>query len=174
MFQASHLPSLDGFRGISIITVLIFHILLKQHKPYFHGDFGVEIFFVISGFIITTLLIKEQVKSRDVSLKNFYIRRILKILPIAYLYLLAITICNAYYHHLAPREIISAALFLKNTDLIPTIANGSTGHFWSLSVEEQFYLIWPAIFPMLLQLLRNPYQMLTLVCSQRWLPVFSP
>ena len=145
MLQAPYLPSLDGFRGISILLVLIFHVQLASKYPTFHGDFGVEIFFVISGFIITTILLKEKVKKQRVSLKKFYIRRSLKIIPIAYLYLLFVIIVNTYYLHVHPNNFLAAALFLKNTDIIPTWPNGLTDHFWSLSVEEQFYLLFPVI-----------------------------
>ncbi len=145
MLRASYLPSLDGFRGISILLVLIYHVQLALKRPFFQGEFGVEIFFVISGFIITTILLKEKVKKQTVSLKKFYIRRSLKIIPIAYLYLLFVIIVNSYYLHVHPNNFLSAALFIKNTDIIPTWPNGLTDHFWSLSVEEQFYLLFPVI-----------------------------
>lgn len=145
MLQPAYLPSLDGLRGVSIIIVLIFHILLVSGYAAFNGGFGVEIFFVISGFIITTLLLKEKFKKQDISLRKFYIRRFLKIIPVAYLYLLVITLLNFYYKYVKPTDILSAALFIKNTNIIPTGLEKVTGHFWSLSVEEQFYLFFPFI-----------------------------
>jgi peptidoglycan/LPS O-acetylase OafA/YrhL len=145
VLQNPYLPSLDGFRGISVIMVIIFHILTKRDYLGFRGDFGVTVFFVISGFIITTLLLKEKVKKGNVSLTKFYIRRSLKILPVAYIYLLAMVLVNLYYKCVKPSDILSAALFIKNTNIIPTWLDGLTGHFWSLSVEEQFYVVFPFI-----------------------------
>jgi peptidoglycan/LPS O-acetylase OafA/YrhL len=86
LLKPAHLPGLDGLRGIAIIIVLLSHIF--KGTPYaksFPGDTGVEIFFVISGFLITSLLLKEKINNGHISLKHFYIRRILRILPLAYL-----------------------------------------------------------------------------------------
>ncbi len=145
LLDVSHIPSLDGLRGVSILLVLIFHVMLKQDHYIFKGDFGVDIFFVISGFIITTLLFKERIKNGSISLKKFYIRRSLKIIPIAYCYLAFVVLLNLYYHFTPPADILSAGLFIKNTTFIPTRLDRATGHFWSLSVEEQFYIVFPFI-----------------------------
>lgn len=145
LLQQSYLPSLDGLRAVSIIIVLVYHVLLKLKIETFHGAFGVDVFFVISGFIITTLLLKEKVNKNNISLRKFYIRRFLKILPIAYLYLAVVSLLNTHYHNLAANEILAAALFLKNTHLLNNFVNTPPGHFWSLSVEEQFYIVFPFI-----------------------------
>jgi len=145
LLQPSHLPSLDGLRGISIIMVLAYHALTINNHTDFNGMFGVNVFFVISGFIITTLLLKEKVTKREISLTKFYIRRILKIVPVAYLYLFLILLLNNYYKLITLPDILSAAFFIKNTHIIPTYWDEATGHFWSLSVEEQFYIIFPVI-----------------------------
>jgi hypothetical protein len=91
-------PSLNGLRAISIIMVVIHHYILNYNQ-YFHqlifiGPLGVDVFFVISGFLITTLCIKEKIATGTLSLKNFYIRRALRILPVAYLYIIVILILN--------------------------------------------------------------------------------
>lgn len=145
LLQPSHVPSLDGLRGISIILVVAYHTLIINKYVYFNGIFGVQVFFVISGFIITTLLLKEQVKKKKISLFKFYTRRFLKIIPVAYLYLLVIVLLNSYYKFLALPDILSAVLFIKNTNIIHTHWDAATGHFWSLSVEEQFYIVFPFI-----------------------------
>jgi len=145
LLQSSYLPSLDGLRGISIIMVVAYHTLTINGHTDFNGIFGVNVFFVISGFIITTLLLKEKVKTREVSLTKFYTRRFLKIIPVAYLYLLVILLLNGYYKVIALPDILSAALFIKNTHIIPSHWDEAAGHFWSLSVEEQFYIIFPFI-----------------------------
>ena len=90
----SHLPSLDGLRGISILLVVISHTF-GDKKPFYNGGFGVSIFFVISGFLITLLLLQEKYTTGSVSLKNFYIRRFLRIFPVAYLYLVVLLVLNS-------------------------------------------------------------------------------
>jgi len=145
LLGVSHIPSLDGLRAVSILLVLVYHVMIKMTIHNFKGDFGVDIFFVISGFIITTLLYKERINKGNISLKRFYIRRSLKIIPIAYAYLGIVVLLNFHYHFTHLKDIASAGLFIKNTQFIPTHLDLSTGHFWSLSVEEQFYIIFPFI-----------------------------
>jgi peptidoglycan/LPS O-acetylase OafA/YrhL len=148
LLQTSYIPSLDGLRAISIILVIISHITKYFPTIDFFGfdlgGFGVSIFFVISGFLITTLLLKEKVKHGEISLKNFYIRRVIRILPVAYLFLLCVVILNyAFSMNLPAITFVKPMLFVENygdhTKFTPT------GHFWSLSVEEHFYLIFPFI-----------------------------
>jgi peptidoglycan/LPS O-acetylase OafA/YrhL len=144
LLQPHHLPGLDGLRGIAIIIVLLSHIFKgTQYAKSFPGDTGVEIFFVISGFLITSLLLKEKMTTGHISLKHFYIRRILRILPLAYLFLITLAILNALLSLNIPfRAFLSATLFYQN---IPKLSdhNWFIAHFWSLSVEEQFYLSFP-------------------------------
>ncbi|WP_179415548.1 acyltransferase family protein [Mucilaginibacter sp. E4BP6] len=153
ILQPSHLPGLDGLRGISIIIVVLGHLIWADNLKFFIGYFGVNIFFVISGFLITTLLLKEKVKTGAVSLKNFYLRRVLKIMPVAYLYLFTLVILNAIFKlNITNGSFTTAALYLKNIPF-KNSEDWYTGHFWSLSIEEQFYLIFPA----LLVLYKNKY-----------------
>src|SRR5258706_1008185 len=120
VLKNSHLPSLDGLRGISIIVVLIAHFNQHLHEPilgaiFGNGVFGVYIFFVISGFLITTLLLKEKVRTGTISLKKFYIRRFLRIFPVAYLYLFVVLILSYFLHLNVPAlSILGAALYLQN------------------------------------------------------------
>lgn len=140
----SYLPGLDGLRGISIIIVVASHFeRLTPFTEYFYGDLGVEIFFVISGFLITSLLLKEKVKRGSVSFKNFYIRRILRIVPVSYLFLIILFILNSWFQlGISFKSFIISFLYVKN---IPFnyLSDWYTGHFWSLSVEEQFYICFP-------------------------------
>jgi peptidoglycan/LPS O-acetylase OafA/YrhL len=153
VLQPSHLPGLDGLRGVSIIIVIIGHLIWANNLKFFIGYFGVNIFFVISGFLITTILLKEKVNKGFISLKRFYVRRILRIMPVAYLYIFILILLNIIFKlNISFRSFATAALYLKN---IPFRNSGEwyTGHFWSLSVEEQFYLIFPA----LLVVFKNKY-----------------
>jgi peptidoglycan/LPS O-acetylase OafA/YrhL len=147
------IPSLDGCRAISILLVVLAHLCetpaFRAFDPYarfmYHfGPYGVEVFFVISGFIITTLLLNEEHRNGSVSIKKFYIRRAFRIWPVAYAYLLVVAIL-AWSHliSVAPHHFFYAGTFLMNH--VPE-TNWFTGHFWSLAIEEQFYVLWPIVF----------------------------
>ena len=107
------------------------------------GVTGVTVFFVISGFLITTLLLREEGRTGAVRLGGFYRRRAYRILPAAFVYL-AVAFGFAWANRLPwnPMEWVGAMLFFRN--LVPAGTDSHlTGHFWSLSIEEQFYLVWP-------------------------------
>lgn len=141
-----HLPSLDGLRGFSILIVIFGHLISGTHYfGYINGLVGVDIFFVISGFLITTLLLKEKSKTGTISLKGFYTRRVLRIFPVAYLYLLVLVFLNAVFLlHITPESFFTALLYIKNF-AGPNASDWQTGHFWTLGLEEQFYLLFPVI-----------------------------
>ncbi len=145
-------PSLNGVRGVSIIVVIMAHLHLTESKDsiytyIFNGTLGVNIFFVLSGFLITTLCIKEQNLTGRLSLKEFYIRRVLRIFPVAYLYLAVVFILNAVFVlGVSKLQFIGSIFYLMNlshfkNNQFPWL----TGHYWSLSLEEQFYIIFPFI-----------------------------
>lgn len=145
--SSARLPSLDGLRALSIGLVLFSH----SHPPeqfqklaFFSGNLGVRIFFVISGFIITWLLLQEEKSSGGISLKNFYIRRIARIFPAYYTYLAAVFLLDhaGLINSGGNIQKLLNILFLANYGP----CEGPTGVLWSLGVEEQFYLIWPAVF----------------------------
>lgn len=144
LVSSSYLPSIDGLRAISISVVIAGHLLLAAGIPEFiNGAAGVHIFFVISGFLITTLLLKEKIKTGRISLRQFYIRRVLRIFPVAYLYLLALILLNIVFSlDIHGRSFATSFLYLKNFTLLDR-GDWQTGHFWSLAIEEQFYLFFP-------------------------------
>jgi peptidoglycan/LPS O-acetylase OafA/YrhL len=143
LHASSRIPSLDGFRAIAIILVVIEHTWRGALHP-FDGKYGVFIFFVISGFLITTLLLKEKANTGTISLRQFYIRRFLRIFPVAYLYLFVLLILNITLSlHVPAASFLSAALYVQNTALFHAPPGYYVGHYWSLSVEEQFYLLFP-------------------------------
>ena len=146
------IPSLDGLRAVSISLVLLGHAsgtvpLLAAHDSIHRflesgARLGVAVFFVISGFIITNLLLRESAATGRIHLARFYARRALRIWPPFYLYLLILAVASALGLNLFhPREWLASALFVWN---YADDANWWLGHSWSLAVEEQFYLLWPA------------------------------
>lgn len=162
IFKQAHFPSLDGLRAVSIIIVIIFHIFIAlghvsatfaSPLNFNFADLGVQIFFVISGFLITTLLLKEKVSKGDINLKHFYIRRAFRILPVAFLYLFFVLVLNVVMKlHLNMLFILASFLFLRNFVANVTGPDNLTTHYWSLAVEEQFYLIFPVILKKSLRL----------------------
>ncbi len=113
------------------------------------GGLGVALFFAISGYLITTLLLEESERFGGVSLCGFYARRAFRILPAAYVYLLVLAIAGGYgwlHESLRRGELASAAFFYSN--YWPE-RSWYTAHFWSLSMEEHFYLLWPALLAFL-------------------------
>ena len=147
------IPSLDGLRAISILLVMGLHTLqrhdLSHHSSFlwyalFNGGTGVYIFFVISGYLITSLLLHEQSRTGGISLGSFYLRRAFRILPPLYFYVAVVALCAALGRLALPRiDLLSALFFFHN--YAATSMGWSVEHFWSLSVEEQFYLIWPVV-----------------------------
>jgi peptidoglycan/LPS O-acetylase OafA/YrhL len=147
--EPKRIPSLDGLRGMSILLVLLGHlsasagffliIPLRQDL----GNLGVRVFFVISGYLITYLLLKEESEMGVISLKSFYTRRIYRIFPAFYAYIAFIAGLSAVgLINTEKWEILGAITFTSN---FYHARSWYTGHLWSLSVEEQFYLLWPTI-----------------------------
>ena len=155
------IPSLDGLRALSIALVLVKHSVMMEPFDRHHafiwdvignGDLGVTIFFVISGFLITSLLLKERSETGQLSLSRFYIRRAFRILPPYYAFLIILLLLEETgFLHIGLRGHTDAVAFRLHWQasllfLRDYMGNGSwwTDHTWSLSVEEQFYLLWPA------------------------------
>ena len=143
------LPSLDGWRAISILLVLGDHCKYVWNFPptlrplftwIFNGNLGVRCFFVISGFLITYLLLREHDRTGGISLRRFYARRVLRIFPVYYFFLLTVFLIQiASIWHQSQIEWLSNLFFITNFSHGPA----ATSHLWSLAVEEQFYLLWP-------------------------------
>jgi peptidoglycan/LPS O-acetylase OafA/YrhL len=155
MANDRHIPSLDGLRGVSIALVILAHLQGVRGVPAFlsarvfdHGLLGVKVFFVVSGFLITRLIADEMADTGRLSLKLFYIRRVLRIFPAFYLYLGVVALASALHWLDIPLHNLAFA----GSYTINYIIEGGrweTGHLWSLAIEEQFYLIWPFTIVML-------------------------
>jgi peptidoglycan/LPS O-acetylase OafA/YrhL len=144
-------PSLDGIRAISIAMVVLGHAKYtfpswthpeaKWWDVIATGSRGVSIFFVVSGFIITTLLVREREAQGTISLRSFYLRRCFRILPPFYIFLACLAVLwKLGWIELSWKSLATSATFVR--DYINP-SDWWTGHSWSLSVEEQFYLLWP-------------------------------
>jgi peptidoglycan/LPS O-acetylase OafA/YrhL len=137
------IPSLDGLRAISISMVVMGHWTSLHYGWEVGGAFanlGVRIFFIISGYLITTLLLKEWARSSTIRLREFYVRRAYRILPAAIAFMLPVFVIygrQTRWYHMA-----AAALYVTNFDYAHP---WFLGHLWSLSVEEQFYFLWPGV-----------------------------
>lgn len=149
--QKQHYPALDGLRGVAILLVLLYHNF-RFVEHFFFGWLGVDLFFVLSGFLITTILIDTVNKPNY--FKNFYMRRVLRIFPLYYSVLIIFLIILPSLHIYQER----LAYFVKNqwwfwlyaenwlmSFNFPPGNSNFLNHFWSLAVEEQFYLVWPPI-----------------------------
>lgn len=145
----SYIPSLDGLRAISFMIVFIAHAGFGHIIP---GGFGVTIFFFLSGYLITTLLRQEYDRNGWISLKLFYIRRTLRIFPPFYLVLLVavvLTLLGVLPGQMQWQAILAQIFYLSNYWSMATNFGGipmGTGIFWSLAIEEHFYLVFPAVY----------------------------
>lgn len=146
---ARHVPELDGLRGIAIIVVLVHHQLTTF---YLKGGFlGVDLFFVLSGFLITGLLVSEFDHTGSISIRKFYMRRVLRLGPALALYLIACVIVAYHTQQISLQrqlKLIAYALLYSTNwrmafDWDPVL--DPTAIIWSLSIEEQFYLVWPLV-----------------------------
>ena len=157
------IPYLDGLRAYSILIVLLNHSIEYGHATrllpwlgtrwaapfrivFADGDLGVRVFFVLSGFLITSMLLDELDASGSISIIGFYGRRIARIFPAAYCYILALILLAALHWMSLPwKPVVAAATYTWNyTNLGGSPSGAVLGHFWTLSLEEQFYLVWPS------------------------------
>jgi peptidoglycan/LPS O-acetylase OafA/YrhL len=163
MSKIIHLKGLNGLRAIAALAVVISHTALSlsnfglidtifgidkngNPKGLLLASYGVSIFFALSGFLITFLLLKEKEKTNKINIKKFYIRRALRIWPLYYFYLILIFI--VYYIYNVPFNATPIPFYIFLMANVPIITNNMlpfAGHLWSIGVEEQFYFFWPWI-----------------------------
>ena len=159
----AHIPALDGVRGVAVMLVFIshLHMILSPeltfrevtpwkfiNRTFEAGFMGVDIFFVLSGFLITSLLMKDRSTNQKNLFKRFYRRRALRLLPALYALLIADFFVSRWENFpgdIQWRTTWHAVLFLNNWNIVNNFgeAQNDLGHLWSLGIEEQFYLIWP-------------------------------
>jgi peptidoglycan/LPS O-acetylase OafA/YrhL len=131
-------PALDGIRGVAILLVVLSHAF----NGFGNGVLGVDLFFVLSGFLITTLLLEEHQQTGAISLRAFYERRCRRLLPALFVLLASYAILETLAGRDSTLEVVYGAFYLTN--LFPLPLNGLS-HLWSLAEEEQFYIVWPLL-----------------------------
>jgi len=165
-----YLPGLDGMRGLAVAAVMVYH----ANSAWLPGGFlGVEVFFVISGYLITLLLIGEHERAGSVNLGQFWLRRARRLLPALFVLLIGVTVYTALFRRDAlgqlRGDVIGALTYVTNWYQI-WVGQGYTAagdfaplrHLWSLAVEEQFYLVWPLLMVGLMRLGRKRLPALSL------------
>ena len=147
-------PALDGLRALAVISVMAFHASIwDKHYQWTGGWLGVDVFFVLSGFLITRLLLVEFERRQRIKLRSFYVRRVLRLYPLIAL-VLAFVVTN-HYLKLGPAilrptraGISGIAFYYSNWVIVHAGSNkplGTFSHLWTLSIEEQFYVVWPLV-----------------------------
>ena len=139
----NRIPSLDGARAIAIAMVMWGHWAEVRFDSPIAGAYaslGRRIFFVLSGYLITVLLMKEYDRTSTIGLQRFYVRRAYRILPAAILFMVPVFVI--FWHELRWYHMAAAAFYLVNYDFSHP---WFLGHLWSLSVQEQFYFLWPGV-----------------------------
>ena len=167
-----YFPALDGIRWILVLIVMGFHMSNDATDPknlwikrYVDGMLAVDVFFIISGFLITYLLLREEREKKSINIKKFYIRRVFRLLPVYFLAIftyLAVGLTVPGQEIQVPRIINALPYYLTlRNEYVPADADFALGHSWSLSVEEKFYIIWPALFFLIFR-----------SRAARWIPFF--
>lgn len=142
-------PALDGLRAFAVALVVVFHV----RSEWMHGGFfGVDVFFVLSGFLITRLLLEEIGRQGRVDLRDFFRRRAVRLFPALAVVLVAVAVYNVTWEPSASRAHTRSGLWstpLYVSNFFDVHADSAIAHSWSLAVEEHFYLVWPAVLALL-------------------------
>jgi len=157
--RVPYLPGLDGMRAVAVIGVMVYH---ANHAWLSGGFLGVEVFFVISGYLITLLLVAEKERTGRVSLRKFWMRRARRLLPALYVMMGALAVYMVFFDRRpmgATRgDFVAGLLYVSNWFQIwvgqsytAAEAFSPLRHLWSLAVEEQFYLVWPLVMALVLR-----------------------
>jgi peptidoglycan/LPS O-acetylase OafA/YrhL len=166
--KSSHIPALDAVRGIAACLVVFAHII----GPVKLGGMAVLIFFVLSGFLITWLLLRELERTGEISIRSFYARRTLRIFPAFYVFwMISVLVAHLTHAPFSWGEAIASFFYMGDyyTAMHPSHAHQIMGITWSLGVEEKFYLLWPAICVMLRRDLAKLFRVSLCLAGFIWL-----
>jgi peptidoglycan/LPS O-acetylase OafA/YrhL len=160
-----HVGALDGVRGVAVLLVFLFHL---QVFGFAAGYLGVDIFFVLSGFLITSLLLAEAQKRGTIGVTAFWARRARRLLPALVLLLLAVALVTHFTATYSERtsmraDLLATTTYVANWHFITTSSYfnntgtiSSLSHTWSLGIEEQFYLFWPLLLAIFIPITKRP------------------
>jgi peptidoglycan/LPS O-acetylase OafA/YrhL len=170
-FTLGYRPAFDGIRGIGVLIIMGAHSFIESLAPI--GLVALQTFFVLSGFLITVLLVREWQRHGTISLKNFYIRRALRLLPavVAFLGIATAVVALTFPQALVRehyRAAAAALFYFYNWAFIGGWVSQANiiGHCWSLAVEEQFYLVWPLVLILLLRLpMHRNWKLAVVACA---------
>ena len=151
-FELGYRPALDGLRAVGVLAVLLGHSELLSG-----GFLGVDVFFVLSGFLITSLLLEEHARVGRVSLRGFYTRRALRLLPAL---APVVVVGGGAMIAWSPGWdsigfVLSVLFYVANWAIVAGHSQGLLAHTWSLAIEEQFYILWPVVLLLLLRVTRR-------------------
>ena len=158
-------PALDGLRGVGILTVMAYHTGLLRG-----GWLGVDVFFALSGFLITSLLLEERARTGAISFRKFYVRRALRLLPALLLLIVGCRLAlldspRPAYWGLDAANVAAVLFYVANWAMLWGLGLGLFGHAWSLAIEEQFYFLWPPLVALLCRWVRRRGAVVALVAA---------
>jgi peptidoglycan/LPS O-acetylase OafA/YrhL len=166
-------PALDGVRALAVVMVMIFHMAASRGLDVIGGGWlGVDVFFVLSGYLITSLLLAERRRHGRIGLRNFYVRRFLRLAPLSVALVLVLWLITAVglddatgldLHFSGGVSIL--AYYSNWWNIAHPHGLGSLGHVWSLSIEEQFYFVWPWVVVAVYALARNSARRVLIVAT---------
>ncbi|MBC2128437.1 acyltransferase family protein [Listeria marthii] len=171
-YSRKYVPSIDGLRAFAVIAVIAYHLNFSWAKG---GFIGVDIFFVLSGYLITNILLTQWEKTQSLQLKQFWIRRFRRLIPAVYVMIVVVVIYAVFFHPEILKNLrgdaIASFFYVSNWWFIFHDVSyfDSFGlpsplkNLWSLAIEEQFYMIWPAFLLVFLKWVKNPKLLLKIV-----------
>lgn len=171
-YSRKYVPSIDGLRALAVIAVISYHLNFSWAKG---GFIGVDIFFVLSGYLITNILLTQWEKTQTLQLKQFWLRRFRRLIPAVYIMIVVVVIYSVLFHPEILKNLRGDAIasffyvsnwwfIFHNVSYFDSFGLPSPlKNLWSLAIEEQFYLIWPAFLLVFLRWVKNPKLLLKIV-----------
>lgn len=171
-YSRKYVPSIDGLRALAVITVIAYHLNFSWAKG---GFIGVDIFFVLSGYLITNILLTQWEKNQTLQLKQFWLRRFRRLIPAAYVMIVVVVIFSVLFYSEILKNLRGDAIasffyvsnwwfIFHNVSYFDSFGMPSPlKNLWSLAIEEQFYLIWPVFLLVFLRWVKNPKLLLKIV-----------
>lgn len=181
-YSRKYVPSIDGLRALAVIAVIAYHLNFSWAKG---GFIGVDIFFVLSGYLITNILLTQWEKTQSLQLKQFWIRRFRRLIPAVYVMVVVVVIYSVFFHPEILKNLRGDAIasffyvsnwwfIFHNVSYFDSFGLPSPlKNLWSLAIEEQFYMILPAFLLVFLKWVKNPKLLLKIVITSVYYPQFG-